>query len=339
MSQKIGTHSGKFHCDEAFACYMLKQLPEYKDHTIVRTRDPKVLEECDIVVDVGGIYDHSKKRYDHHQKGFEETLHTLMIHNFNTKLSSAGLIYAHYGKDVIRKIVPTADKNLIDLLFFKLYENFVEAVDAIDNGISQYDGTPRYRGVGGVSSRVGFFNPKWNEPEVNADERFLEASEYVGGEFTLHVKYLANTWWPARSIIAEAVSKRFENDPSGRIVLLENGGVPWQEHFFELEREQHFSDDKVTYFVYQDTTSKNWRIQAIPVNETSGFENRLPLPASWRGLRDEALSKETGIEGCIFAHMTGFIGGNQTREGILEMARASLENEVAEIEAKRSKAN
>lgn len=32
------------------------------------TRDPKELAECDVVVDVGGEFDHSKKRYDHHQK-------------------------------------------------------------------------------------------------------------------------------------------------------------------------------------------------------------------------------------------------------------------------------
>ena len=27
----IGTHSGRFNCDEVLACYMLKVLPEYKD--------------------------------------------------------------------------------------------------------------------------------------------------------------------------------------------------------------------------------------------------------------------------------------------------------------------
>ena len=32
----IGTHDGKFHCDEVLACSMLKLLPEYKDAEIVR---------------------------------------------------------------------------------------------------------------------------------------------------------------------------------------------------------------------------------------------------------------------------------------------------------------
>ena len=33
---KIGTHNGTFHCDEVLACFMLKQLPQYKDAEIVR---------------------------------------------------------------------------------------------------------------------------------------------------------------------------------------------------------------------------------------------------------------------------------------------------------------
>ena len=57
----------------------------------MRSRDPKILDDCDIVVDVGGVYDDSKKRYDHHQRGFTETLGF----GFNTNLSSAGLIFKY----------------------------------------------------------------------------------------------------------------------------------------------------------------------------------------------------------------------------------------------------
>lgn len=54
------------------------------------------------------------------------------------------------------------------------------------------------------------------------------------------------------------------------------------------------------------------------------FESRKPLPAQWRGLRDDELSKETGIPGCVFVHASGFIGGNQTYEGALALARNAL---------------
>jgi uncharacterized UPF0160 family protein len=36
-----------------------------------RTRDQKVLDTCDIVVDVGGVFDPEKHRYDHHQRYLE----------------------------------------------------------------------------------------------------------------------------------------------------------------------------------------------------------------------------------------------------------------------------
>ncbi|KAJ2238945.1 hypothetical protein GGH97_005218, partial [Coemansia sp. RSA 475] len=121
MPKLIGTHSGTFHCDEALACFMLRQLTEYSDAKIVRSRDPAVLETCDIVVDVGGVYDHEAKRYDHHQRGFDEQFSA----EFKTKLSSAGLIYKHYGQDVIRAIAKEADldSSAVDQLHKKLYES------------------------------------------------------------------------------------------------------------------------------------------------------------------------------------------------------------------------
>jgi len=42
-------------------------LPQYSDATITRTRDYAVLDTMDVVVDVGGVYDPAKDRYDHHQ--------------------------------------------------------------------------------------------------------------------------------------------------------------------------------------------------------------------------------------------------------------------------------
>lgn len=48
-----------------------------------------MLETLDAVLDVGGVYDPSRDRYDHHQKGFGE----VFGHGFTTKLSSAGLVY------------------------------------------------------------------------------------------------------------------------------------------------------------------------------------------------------------------------------------------------------
>ena len=59
MAPTIGTHSA-FHCDEALGCFLLKRTKLLKDAGVVRSRDPAVLKDCDVVIDVGGVYDPSE---------------------------------------------------------------------------------------------------------------------------------------------------------------------------------------------------------------------------------------------------------------------------------------
>ena len=118
---KIATHSGVFHADEALAVTMFKMLPEFSDAEVVRTRDLGVAADCDVVVDVGGEFDHARRRYDHHQRGFGHTLASLTRETrFTTKLSSAGLVYAYFGKEVIGLILETRDQQQIDKVFEKV---------------------------------------------------------------------------------------------------------------------------------------------------------------------------------------------------------------------------
>lgn len=95
------------------------------------------------------------------------------------------------------------------------------------------------------------------------------------------------------------------------------------------------------YVLYPDESGK-WRIQAVPESSES-FKSRKALPEQyafhftlalplltrfetnrWRGIRDGELDALTGIPGCIFVHASGFIGGNKTKEGAMEMAIRSL---------------
>lgn len=46
---------------------MLRRTAAFQDAALVRTRDPNKLADCDVVVDVGGVYDADKFRFDHHQ--------------------------------------------------------------------------------------------------------------------------------------------------------------------------------------------------------------------------------------------------------------------------------
>ena len=106
MLKTIVTHSGTFHADEALAIAMLRRLPAYQHHQIVRTRDPALIATGDIVVDVGGEYQPQKNWFDHHQRSFTENYSKKPQHS-KIKLSSAGLVYKHFGQQVIETIVPT----------------------------------------------------------------------------------------------------------------------------------------------------------------------------------------------------------------------------------------
>lgn len=51
----------------------------------------------------------------------------------------------------------------------QLYENFVEEVDAVDNGISQCDGEARYAVSTTLSARVSHLNPRWNSKSQDTE--------------------------------------------------------------------------------------------------------------------------------------------------------------------------
>ncbi|KEH16025.1 metal-dependent protein hydrolase, partial [Medicago truncatula] len=82
-----------------------------------------VLEGLDAVLDVGGVYDPSRDRYDHHQKGFEE----VFGHGFSTKLSSAGLVYKHFGKEIIANELKVDEEHQnVHYIYLAVYRSFME---------------------------------------------------------------------------------------------------------------------------------------------------------------------------------------------------------------------
>ncbi|XP_052756839.1 MYG1 exonuclease isoform X2 [Galleria mellonella] len=330
-NMKIGTHDGVFHCDEVLACYMLKRLPQYKDAEIVRTRDLEKLKECDIVVDVGAVFDHEKKRYDHHQREFNETLSSLkpaLGDKYNIKLSSAGLVYAYYGEQLLRELAPKEtplSPSDLSIIYKKVYENLIEEIDAIDNGVPMTEEEPKYKIRTHLSARVGRLNPEWNSnQQIDINEVFKKAMVLVSEELLHIVNFFISVWLPARDYVKSAIDKRFEVHSSGQIVEFTER-FPWKEHLFDLETEMELGHE-IKYVLFNDKP-RSWRVQAVPVSPTS-FILRKPLCKSWWGVRDDILSNVAQIEGCIFCHSTGFIGGNVSKEGALKMAIASLNAET-----------
>ncbi|WFD00300.1 hypothetical protein MYAM1_003048 [Malassezia yamatoensis] len=324
----IVTHSGTFHADDALAVNLLQKLPSLSKAEIVRTRDPAKIAQGTIVVDVGAEYVPETNRYDHHQRGFNETFDA----DHKIKLSSAGLVWKHFGQDILAAHLNfgTGDERLA-LLHKKMYDDFIEAIDAIDNGIALYPDCkeePNYKSRTDLSSRVGYMNPRWNQPFDEDDllARFRRASAMAGTEFFDRVDDALYAWLPARDLVVDALNTRksFQGaDPHGRIVLFD-GAVGWKGHIFDLEKAMKITDDeRPLYVLYPDEAGK-WRVQAVPVSNES-FESRKALPEAWRGLRDEQLSEVSGIPECVFVHQSGFIGAHATKQGALEMATKALQ--------------
>ena len=127
-----------------------------------------------------------------------------------------------------------------------------------------------------------------------------------------------------REQVVKAIENRFSVHESGQILEFTDGGCPWKEHFFELEKKMKLenSDKQVLYSIFPDSNG-SWRIQSVPLSSHS-FDLRRALPDQWRGLRDKALDEMCGIDGCIFIHASGFIGGHTTRAGALELGKKAL---------------
>ncbi|CCH41555.1 hypothetical protein BN7_1096 [Wickerhamomyces ciferrii] len=318
---RICTHSGSFHADESLAVYMLRLLPRYQNSSLVRSRDPAQWEQADIVVDVGGKYD-GTKFFDHHQRGFEETFNE----KYATKLSSAGLVYKHFGKEIIGEVIQSKDESVLELLYDKIYKEFIESLDANDNGVSKYDNLTEKAKFNDrnitLPSLVSNLNPHWNaeQSDEDFDRQFLIASELMGNAFVNVVKNYGLSWLPAKKIVEDSFNQRFEVDKSGKILVLSQF-APWKEHLYEIEKSND-KEGEILYVLFEDS-GKNWRISTVPITSAS-FDNRKPLPENWRGLRDDALSKESGVEGCVFVHAAGFIGGAKTKDAVLQLARLSL---------------
>jgi len=344
----IGTHSGAFQADEALGVWMLRRLPQYKDASVVRSRDMKVLESLPIVIDVGALYDHAMLRYDHHQRGFFETFDgenkaakdggnpavtgaESATGSFKTKLSASGLVYKHYGREIICALHPELAKNsdALEWVFVKMYKDFMEAIDANDNGIEIAD-VKRYNELTSLPHRVHMMNTRWNTPPggPTEDERFAKASTLCGEEFAAFLENIVCVELPAREVVETALRNRLAVHASGAIMKLPSGGVPWKDHVYELER-THGAEGQVKFVLYQDSSGM-WRVQAVTAEGTA-FTNRLGLLAAWCGLRDDALVAASGIEGCKFVHANGFIGGNATFEGALEMALKTIEAEAGPV--------
>jgi uncharacterized UPF0160 family protein len=284
IPRTVGVHDGTFHADEVTACALLL-LFDLVDRTgIYRTRDQEVLDRCEFVCDVGGIYDPQIKRFDHHQANYKGTL------------SSAGMILS-YLREI--RIILEDEYNLLN-------DALILGVDAHDNGKAVFR-----RGVNTFSQIVSNFTPViYGSGIKEQDAGFFEAVEFVQG----HLKRMLERFRYIRS----CRSKVDEVMKSSKEVLFFNEELPWLESFFQLGGEGH-----PARFVVMPS-GEHWKLRAIPPSYDRRMQVRTPLPRRWAGLLGEELQQESGISGAIFCHKERFISVWKSKEAVMKALEIAL---------------
>lgn len=315
MPKLIAVHNQSFHADDSLACFLLLNTKEFAGADIARTRNPEILENADCVCDVGGIYDHEKRRYDHHQPEFKLTFPDSEI-----PCASCGAVYIHWGKEVIDNILKENGReygNNMEYLYTELYKRFVKEVDANDNGVSQFERgvIPQFTICTGISARIAMMNP----PDLSKDnlEMFRKAIDLIGKEFTQCLLNMVDYDLKAIDIVKAAYEARFETDPSGQIMVLHES-CGYDKHLRKLEEEH--KDQPIVLYVVSPRTDGSYNIRAVGTGVN--FDLRKPLP--FAGLRDEELEKASGIPGAIFVHKAAFLGGYKQLDQAIAFAKLAL---------------
>lgn len=339
---------------------MLLWTEEFKNSIIVRTRDQEILDQLDVQCDVGGIFDPAARRFDHHQKTFtnffyeekeaekkkkaeEEKANDVMNAELYEeilppqkkergekpiiKMSSAGLVYKYFGKEVIKNISKAEyEKDLteaeLDYIFEKVYNSLIREIDAIDNGVNQADDVV-YNITTNLSSRIGTMNPPWNAPAnagFSPHAQFKKAMKICEEQF-IHTLYgQVQILLPARQNVLEAWNSREAFHSSKEFLWFETT-CPWKGHLYEIEKENDLFG-LIKFAFYKDGRGM-YRVQAVS-ESSSSFSNRVSLCAGYRGLRNEELCKASDCSDAEFVHAAGFVGGAWSLESVIKMAEASL---------------
>jgi uncharacterized UPF0160 family protein len=299
------THSGYFHSDEVTGFAILREADDGIDTSFVRSRSPTLIEQAEIVFDVGGVYDPGKGRYDHHMPAEHAPKRC-----DGQLYSSAGLIWRDFGRTALRKMAGRPDAGSlssdevdanIEELWSRIDHIFIRHIDRVDTGEER--SIPL-----SYADQIDTFNPNWTE-DSDTDACFRRAADFAADTLRRVAKReLSHILSGTLVLQAHAAG----SDP--RILELPRS-MPWQGIV-------HEHDLPVVYAIYE--RDGDWMIAAMP-ETPGGFNQRVPLPKEWAGLRDAEIQRATGIPDAVFVHAARFCGAARSKEGALGMARKALE--------------
>jgi uncharacterized UPF0160 family protein len=286
----VQTHNGVFHADDVTGIAILAGAGLGRLQ-VLRSRAPAAETGAEFMVDVGGIYDPASGGFDHHQArggivstrfGFEGC-------------AAAGLTWDHYGPAFVEAHYSNIGGCPVSIeeVVKRVHRAVIADIDAIDTGSRRPN-----KGEYTFSHFISGFN---TPGKVGDASDFAAAVEAAGRALRNAVAAAV-----AELVDEEAVKAAISEQP-GSVVVLD------QYRFGSMEvcKAANAAGRTIRRIVFPDASGQ-WRVQIIEGTES--------LPSEWTGKTPEEFKEMTGIDGFVFCHAAGFIAGNRTKEGAVEMA-------------------
>jgi uncharacterized UPF0160 family protein len=329
--RKIGIPDGDFTADLVFpVCIIEWALSE--EFEVVRlphnltSRD----SECDFLLGIGGCYNHERHRYDYHQVPIK--LRFPRSSPDSTCMATSGLVYYHFGREALWKILQTTcpddqdplPPDFLDFHYESLYTQFVQEIDGLATGAA-VPKNKNYEICTGIWNRVAELNCHWRTPDPDVAQAFASARRLVEEEFVNLVKRGRTRGYKEYCLTEEAYRRREDTDPSRKIIELAFF-FPCYPYLLKFERDsiQQSSERsvidraKVLFMIYRRPTTGSWTVRGI--SSGRGFVQRKKLPL-WNPQQIPELAKITDMK---FIHNTGLMGIFESRDSALKFARIAL---------------
>lgn len=292
----IVTHSGQFHTDDVFAVATLQLLLEKNfSITIIRTRDEKIINAADYVVDVGEAYDPVTKRFDHHQS------EGAGVRGDGIPYASLGLVWKEYGEEVCG-----GDTDIALLIEQKL----VKPIDAMDNGISFMKSEREDLFMYDLKDITFVYKNTWKEGDDVLDKNF----EYLTGFAKELIKREISVLKDIREAEIE-VNKIIAQQQDKTLLILDK---PYQ---YEVAVS---IKPYILLVIHPKRQDGTWAVE-VTRDSIRSYESRMQLPVEWAGKRDTELAQITGVDDAVFCHRGRFIAVAKSKEGVLKLAYIALE--------------
>lgn len=301
QNKKIGTHDGTFHEDDVFSVTLLSYIYNIE---VIRSRDPALLETCDIILDVGQEYD-GKRYFDHHMAHAP-------IREDKVPYSAAGLIWKAFGHQFIDVVCSEHAEEEKEKYYTAIWKKFVNPIDHMDNGINiNYD-------VSSIRMISSAFTPSWKTSNpTNQLTRFFQAVDYmkmlINVELMRVSKQLDNE--DAKSLVEVCLKKSRKVEELERLKIIElSQWMPSKKYLWNTDRN----------FIICPRENGEWMLECVNP-ELGSYDQKIPLPKEFGGLEKETLRKVSGLSDAIFCHKANFLAILGSRESCIKMAEMATD--------------